>query len=243
MVTLLYHSKQIGYICKRIADTNPEKLRAVCDKTLPNAMMDYGTIVRWDSVHPLGAHKTINTAEAVTLSRNKHDSRFKLLDLCPTTWDDASYLEYPCLIRPKKHFAAHKFFVVKTKLEAKRAIKRCGRGWYASPLIDKKLEYRVFVLNGKAFKMVRRFHTDPNQVAWNIANGGTSVRIMKESWPANVATIAVEAGKLLGLDWYAADVIVDQAGKPYVLELNTAPGLARDLTITNLAKLFVKCGA
>lgn len=237
MITLLYHARAIGPICKRIARLSEGKIQAVCDRgTIPTL----DTVIRWDSRVEASATKTVNSAAAVKLSRNKSASRVKLGNIAPTTWFRLEALTFPCLIRPRRHYAAQKFFVCKNLIEAKTAVRRCGKDWYASPIIDKKLEYRIFVFQGKVIKAVRRFHNDPKQVAWNIANGGRSVRLLKESWPKESLVVAIEAGKRLNLGWYAADVIVDQNDKPFVLELNTAPGLDRDETIELCAKVFAK---
>ena len=258
MTTLLYRARQIGYICHHIANVSEGKIEAVCDKDLHYAavngvpvgdknfgqMLDKidGAVIRWDSRQDVEADKTYNTAEAVRLSRNKSVSRAMLLDLAPPTWFRLEDCQYPCLVRPRRHFAAHKFFPCSNRLAARKAIRRCGKGWYASPIIDKKLEYRVFVFNGKAIKVVRRFHNDPNEIAWNAANDGRSVRLLRESWPDDVVKSSIQAGKALGLDWFAADVIVDQADQPYVLELNSAPGIVREKTIRILAREFTKGG-
>ena len=237
-VTLLYHAKTIGYICERIARESKGKIEALCDRqVLPKKIK--GTVIRWDSRESVEADQTLNTAEAVLLSRNKRESRIRMGKLCPPTWTHFDDLEYPCLIRPRRHYAAHKFFVCHTGKEAKRSIAMCGlRRYYASPIIDKKLEYRVFGLQDHILKVVRRFHDDPKQVAWNIANGGRSVRLKHDSWPIEVVKRALLAGRALGLDWFAADVIVDNQDRPFVLELNTAPGLQREATIENLVEVF-----
>ena len=239
MVTLLYHGQAIGYICKRIAKISNNTIQAVCDKDQLPDKID-GTLIRWDSAKELTADVTINTASAVRLSRNKKRSRIKLEGLCAPTWFSLADLRYPCLVRPKHHYAAHKFFVCVNAIAAKRAIFRCGyRRWYASPVIDKKLEYRIFVFQGYVVKVVRRFHNDSSQLAWNIANGGRSVRLKHESWPIESVKKAILAGERLGLAWYAADVIVDMDGQSHILECNTAPGLQRDATINMLSNVFV----
>ena len=238
MTTLLYHARQIGYICQRIAAASNGIVEARCDR---DELPKLETVIRWDSRCDADADKTYNTAEAVRLSRHKSASRALLLpDLAPPTWFRLGDCQYPCLVRPRRHFAAHKFFPCRNRLEARTAIRRCGKGWYASPIIDKKLEYRVFVFNGKAIKVVRRFHNDPNEIAWNAANDGRSIRLLKDSWPDNVVKSSIQAGEVLGLDWFAADVIVDQDNKPYVLELNSAPGVVREKTIQMLARVFTK---
>lgn len=237
MVTLLYHARTIGYICKRIASESEGKIQVASDRLeLPERFE--GAVIRWDSRAPAEADKTFNTWEAVKLSRNKALSRLKMEGLCPPTWNTLDALSYPCIMRPRRHFAAKKFFICKDRTSARKAAKACRKGWYASPIVDKKLEYRVFVFNGYALKVVRRHHPQQEQVAWNIANGGVSTRLLRESWPIPAVQAAITAGDKLGLEWYAADVIVDKDEKPYVLELNTAPGLQRPQTLKTLVKVF-----
>lgn len=239
MVSILYHARTNGFVVSRLAKASDGKIAILRDRNiLPNKVN--GTLIRWDSKKELDADRVINTAQAVKLSRNKRDSRFAMKGLCPETWNRLEDLEYPCLIRPKRHYAARGFFVCHDRAEARLAIREIGRlRFYASPIINKKLEYRIFVFQGHIVKVVRRFHDNPNEVAWNIANGGKSVRLKRESWPIESCKVAILAGRAIGLDWFAADVIVDADGKPFVLELNTAPGLDREETFKNLAKLFV----
>lgn len=244
MTTLLYHARQIGPICKKIAAKAPDNLRAVCDKTTTQIPMFSSTVIRWDSTQDAWCNEDINKKGSVILSRNKRDSRLAMGDLTVPTWVNLGDLKFPCLMRPKRHYGAHGFYVVKDLNEARTARRKCGGSykWYASPIIDKKTEYRVFVFQDYCVKVVRRYHDDPSQIAWNIANGGKSARLKRSSWPLEVVKRAILAGRVLDLDWYAADVIVSQGGKVYVLELNTAPGLGRDETFKTLAKLFVWAG-
>lgn len=242
MTTLLYHGHTIGPICRRIAAASDGHVQALSDREHLPAKLD-GALVRWDSRAAMRADRDINPREAVLLSRNKKESRLALGALAPRTWIWYGDLNYPCLIRPKRHYAAHKFFVCQNALEARRAIRQCGRRrWYASPIINKEQEYRIFAFQDHAIKVVRRFHDNPQEVAWNIANGGRSVRVKHDSWPLPSVKATILAGRALGLGWYAADVIVDAQGKSFVLEANTAPGLDRDNTIKHFAELFSWAG-
>lgn len=239
MITILYHALANGRVVRRIAAASQGAIRLLCDKEALPHKVD-GTLVRWDSTARLPADRTINSADATKLSRDKKAARIALKGLCPTTWTRLNDVQTPCVVRPKKHFAANNFFVCRTRAEVAKAIKQCGyQRWYATALIDKAFEYRVFCFNGEVFKVVRRFHHDPNVVAWNIANDGKVKRILKKHWPEAVTVAAIDAGKRLGLDLYAADVIVDKQDKPYVLELNTAPGLDRDQTLELYAEMLM----
>lgn len=239
MVTIIHRSRSIGYVCARVAANLPNKIKTLNTRNGFPSLIP-GTVIRWDSLAPIvGSKHTINSAVSVALSRNKRASRLAMGELCPETWIRLSDLRFPCLIRPKRHYAAQKFFVCNTPTQAKVAAKRCGLGWYASPFIEKAKEYRVFVFQDHIIKVVRRYPGEPGQLAWNIAAGGRSTRIKRESWPIDVVKKTILAGRALKLDWFAADVIVSSCGQVYVLELNTSPGLDREATLKNFAELFV----
>lgn len=240
MVTILFKGTSVGYICKRIAATNPQKIKAVHESARTGSQIS-GLLLRWDSKAQQAAQKTLNSAAAVILSRDKRASRLAIDGLCPTTWTKSTETPtFPCLVRPRRHHAAVGFNVCNTIVQYRKAIKRYGLGrWYASPIIKKAKEFRVFVFQGRCIKVARRYCDDPNQIAWNIAVGGKTVRIKKESWPLMAIEKAIKATVRLGLDYAAVDVIVDAAGTVYVLEANTAPGLDREETIKKLGQYLV----
>ena len=242
MVTILYKGESVGYICKRIAATNPTKIRAVQEDARTGSQIN-GLLLRWDSKAPQAAQKTLNTAEAIRLCRNKRESRLKFAGLCPPTITSRTQLgslTYPALIRPHHHYAAKGFHVVSNELQASKVIKRLGVGkWYASPIIKKSKEFRVFVFQGRCVQVARRYCDDPNQIAWNIAVGGKTVKVRRENWPLTAIKFAIEATKRVGLDYAAVDVIIDQEGNPFTLEANSSPGLDREETIKKLGKLLV----
>ena len=140
MVTLLYHARTNGAICKKIAAVCDGKIQAICDKIQP-LNLD-GVLVRWDSKSPdFTANEEINSAEAVRFSRNKRESRLELAKagLAPATWVRSKDCEFPCVVRPKRHYGGRNFFLCNTLAEVKAAIARCGAGkWYASKYIEKE---------------------------------------------------------------------------------------------------------
>lgn len=241
MITLLYHARANGAICKRIAAESGGVIQAVCDKAiLPNKLE--GTLVRWDSRSGVHADKEVNSFDAVILSRDKRRSRMALLELSPKTWFLKRDCQFPCIVRPKRHYGGHNFFFCHNRQELEAATRQLGGPgrWYASEFIAKTDEFRVFVINGEAFKIVRRFRKDADpEKPWNAHNGGLSRRIKPEHWPANLANVAELAAERLGLDLCAVDVIAKDA-KQYVLEANTAPGLERQGTIKRFAKLLME---
>ena len=232
MITLLYHAKTVGPVCERLARVGG--FNAVMDLPLTHVG---GTILRWDSVVTiLGCDgRVLNSRDAVNLSRDKPASRKILGDLSPTTWYRLDDVKVPCVVRPKRHHGGYKFFVCNGITEVLRAVKRCRLGWYATELVDKAEEYRVFVLQGRVVCVSQRF---PGQhaIAWNLGMGGRLVNVDKGKWHKNTVIAAIEAAKRLSLDWAAIDVAIDREGKPLVFEANTAPGLRNKYTISRIAK-------
>lgn len=99
--------------------------------------------------------------------------------------------------------------------------------------IPKEQEYRVHVFQGEVIDLQRkavREGEEPNWEVRNLKNGFVFVRgEMKwadDQTEDKVMTAAVNAVDALGLDFGAVDVVVSsRRNAPFVLEVNTAPGL------------------
>lgn len=240
MVCLVYRAKTVGPVCNRLAKV-VDGLRFVRDsQPVPD-----GLIVRWGSVYPT-EQKALNTAEAVALAKDKIASRKKLGNLAPPTYFRREDVHLPCVIRPRKHFAGKKFFVCRTPDQIDRAIDKCGRLWYATHLVDKAHEYRVFVCQGHIVAVSERFPAADGQgaakIAWNLAMGGKLINVRYKTWPIPICKAAILAAERLGLDWCAIDLCVDTGGDVWVFEANTAPGLRNPYTMRQIARAFVYAG-
>lgn len=108
--------------------------------------------------------------------------------------------------------------------------------------IKKKAEYRVHVFNGRVI------HVQQKKKRREAEAINTEVRNLEGGWvyctdgvvaPVCVTDVGVRAVSLLGLDFGAVDVIYNQKqDKPYVLEVNTAPGLEGQ-TVVKYAEAIV----
>lgn len=235
MITLTYSSESVGPICRRVAAEGAD-IQVVPDTEL-NGRIE-GTLIRWGSRWRGHADQTINSSEAVNLARDKHQSRLRMGDLAPKTWFGQSQIRTPCVVRPRRHHAGNKFFTCHDDREVRRALVACGKGWYASELVTKKHEYRVFILQGRVLAVSERFPSEPGAVAWNLAVGGRLINCERKAWNMAAVRASIYAASKLGLDWAAVDVAVDEAGKAVVFEANTAPGLRNPYTITQIARAF-----
>lgn len=97
--------------------------------------------------------------------------------------------------------------------------------------MPKEQEYRVHVFRGNVFfaqRKARKLDVPDDQVNWQVRNlaGGFIYANQNVDIPEGVRSNSVAAIASLGLDFGAVDVLVTASGKPFVLEVNTACGLA-----------------
>jgi len=107
--------------------------------------------------------------------------------------------------------------------------------------IKKQEEYRVHVLHGEVIDVQRKArrhdHDNPN---WQVRNHQNGFIYSREGAnpPARVREVALEAMACTRLDFGAVDIIWNaKEERPYVLEINTAPGL-EGTTIERYANAF-----
>lgn len=241
MITLLYHGRSVGPVCRIVAEQQPDKIKIACDRD-QSGIADDDLVIRWDSTRPTKALEC-QLANTVKISRNKTESRRLLGELAPPTYFNANAIpaeSYPVIVRPKRHHAGYSFVICHDKDDAHRA---WSRGGYASPIIDKANEYRVYVYQGYVISVSKRICDDPAQIAWNVALGARMVKITRKSWPINVVKVALKAAAALDLNWGAIDLAISKSDQVVVFEANTAPGLvptARSLPL--IAKAFAWSG-
>jgi len=100
--------------------------------------------------------------------------------------------------------------------------------------IKKVAEYRGIVVGGKTvdFKKKKRkndYEGEYGEHVWNHSSGYIFAR-NNFTVPYGASNLCVDAVRALGLDFGAVDIIEDEAGVMYVLEVNTACGLEGQTT-------------
>ena len=127
----------------------------------------------------------------------------------PTTWISPrvslTTFNKPLVLRPTRHAQGRNLFVVNSLDELLNVVHQRPRafssGWYASELIDKIAEYRVYVVSGRVATVAQKTPDNPDAVAWNVAQGGRFDVVRWSQWPMKAVEVALEAFKHSGLDF------------------------------------------
>jgi len=118
-----------------------------------------------------------------------------------------------------------------------------SNGWYARRLVNKVKEYRVYVLKGRVAAVAEKVPNDPSAIAWNTARGGSVFYNRRwGNWPLAGCAVAVKAMALTELDYGGVDIMEDDEGNFWVIEINSAPSLplSEDGTTTYRHKSVAK---
>ena len=203
---------------------------------------DADIVIRWGTTNGSYSCKTINTKNAIETSSDKKHFRelIQKEGLCPRTWQtiiDFSTDIYgnsftpqkpvqSVLIRPAVHARSESMFLCTSLYEANKAIQSINGPYYISEFIQKKREFRVMVVQGKVVWVIEKHPKSADEVSWGCVEQGKFDYVGWSEWPIEVVRNAVKSVNLSGLDFGAADVIVDSEGRAYTLEVNTAPWLS-----------------
>ena len=185
--------------------------------------------------------KVVNTAGCIHIVNDKLAFR-RLLDvggLCPKTWFSAldPNLTFPCIVRPQFHAQGRQLYVCENGAELQNITDMLG-DFYISELINKVAEYRVFCIQGKVACVAQKTPGNPDDIAWNVAQGGRFDNVRWGEWNVDLCSHALQSFNLSGLDFGGVDVMVDDMGRQYTLEINSAPSLTSPYRQQCFARCF-----
>jgi len=202
-------------------------------------------VVRWGCTSTVPARKVLNTAKAIHLVSDKTKFRrmLEINELCPPTYFNREdipegALERSVVVRPRLHAQGRHLYVANNKEQLDNAIRRCGVGWYAADLINKVAEYRVCCSQGRVVWVAKKNPANPDDVAWNVAQGGNFENVRWDAWPLKAVKVALQGFELSGLDFGGVDIMVDADGYATILEINSAPSITSPYRQSCMAKLF-----
>jgi len=193
-----------------------------------------GLIINWGaSAIPREYEKVINSPDAVARASNKL-SAMEILGLfdvaVPFTQDIEEAKEWidegaTVVCRTLLNSHSGKGIVLAS---SKEELVKCQ---LYTRYIKKNFEYRLHVHLGEVFfiqQKQRKLDVPDDKVNWQIRNHQNGFIYANKNIVLDdqIKKYAKHAVLRLGLDFGAVDIIVTKAGLPYVLEVNTAPGLS-----------------
>ena len=209
-------------------------------------------IFRWGCVNQLPGWTNevavVNTAASIGWCTDKRQGRLDMQAAgvpVPKTW--GSLEEWfdvipagtvaPVVIRPERHAQGRHLLLSSNKRELYSFAGYHG-SVYLSEYIEKVAEYRVLVCQNRAVWVAKKTPGNPEDVAWNVAQGGRFDNVRWGEWPLAVIRAALAAAKVSKTDFCGVDVMVDAEDKPYVLEVNSAPSQTSPYRQQCVAKAF-----
>ncbi len=192
-------------------------------RDMPSERYDY--LIRWGSrrrVDYIPREFTLNKRRALVKSTNKLESLETMkrasvpVPKFSLRWQD---LKFPLLERNTSHMEGRDI-----KLALQPSDITGGADFYTQ-YVPKAAEYRVHVFKGEILKISqkKRRDTEPDYdpVCWNYGTGWRFCHPDTQPLGLQQSIPAVTAHEL---DFGAVDVMIDPDGRPYILEVNSAPG-------------------
>lgn len=146
-----------------------------------------------------------------------------LLPLRTSTTDQAEWIQQGMqwVIRPRHHSRGRNLRTMTTPELPQHLLPN----HYARPLVKKKAEYRVYVMNGLITMIAQKTPGNPEDIAWNVAQGGRFDNVRWDNWPTNICELACRIYPETGLTFTGIDIMVDHEDQAWFIEANSAPTL------------------
>lgn len=136
---------------------------------------------------------------------------------------------YPWIARKLHHVAGRDIRVCLQPEDAELAL-RLGSNYFTR-FVPRRTEYRVWIYRRRHLGTYEKVLAHPERqktFGCNHANGWAFQLVQEAAVPRASVELAAAAVDSLGLDFGAADILIDRNLVPRVLEVNTAPGVEGD---------------
>ena len=265
MTAIILRRRKLGRTsCREIAAASTTNISVVRNwrqldlrrvRQAPKYLFRWGCTSTWDGPRryedgDYGSYvmETVNSSESIHWCSNKKQGRLDMQAAgvpVPETWsvydffNEAGDRYEKFVLRPASHAQGRNLvagdYDTISQATADYDIYNDG---YVSRLIRKVAEYRVFVCQNRAVWVAKKTPGNPDDVAWNVAQGGRFDNVRWGQWNMDVVDAALQAARVSGTDFCGVDVMVDADGMPYVLEVNSAPSQTSPYRQQCVAKAF-----
>jgi len=205
------------------------------DYPRPNLLVRYG-----NSTTMAKGTIIINSQESVKIAADKPTCRTWLLRNlvpCPSiwvmSWNHRTGEPEPSapfdngqkyIARPRYHSRGKDFNIVRSEDEAREFIRH---GYYLQEIVKKETEYRLFMFNGKIMEASQKVQARANadMMIRNHRRGWNFMYVPVMKLNSKLKEACRMAAGAIDINFCAIDCCLDEAGNPWILEINSAPGL------------------
>jgi len=160
----------------------------------------------------------------------------------PTIFTAAEYSLFgdrypsPYIARPRYHFGGRDFRVISSEEDAISLLKK---GYYLQQLIQKSDEYRMLMFRGLIMEASIKVQSRPDadMLIRNHRRGWRFNRVPVAEMPRVMKDACKDCCRHIDIDFCAIDCCFDQSGVPYILEINSAPGLIERKVVALATKI------
>ena len=191
-------------------------------------------MIRWGSIirTPRRADTVINKRESIELTLDKlgslrlfRDHNVPVPRAIRLTEGSAEAMQYPALARKRNH---HQALDVVLCMQVEDAVRAMNNGSeYLVEYVPTRAEYRIHVFREEVIKSSQKTLRDPaTTIPWVRNHDHGYIFTRPRIRPSRrILNAAIDAVASADLDFGAVDVLLADDGFPYVLEVNTGPGL------------------
>lgn len=152
-------------------------------------------------------------------------------------------LQYPVFIKPNKGGSSVATFLVRSEDEVEKAVRE-GLKYDNEIMIEEYIngeEITSFVLNGKVFPTVKIKSKNSEFFDYDSKYGENGaeeeVVLLEEKLQEKINNISKKVWDILGCNSYSRIDMIVREGVPYLLEVNTLPGMTKQSLIPKSAKV------
>jgi len=173
----------------------------------PMVIMNLKTYLRFPRLNKLWQHYYLAKYDLPFV----HSRNYASLDLL-----DPKKFKFPLIVKNRYGSGGQKVFKADSPLELRNLLAEDPVSVLIQPFLTTGCDYRVIVIGGKAIGAMKK--TAPKgEFLTNVVRGGTATKV---ELTRELKTLAEKTARIFKADYAGVDIMYDQKGKPYILEIN-----------------------
>lgn len=215
--------------------TNPDAIRNVTNQDF---LVRWGNSSSQEIDQLFGPRRVMNLSAAIRRNTNKllcFDIFRQAGIQCPKVYRTKHEITtFPVLGRDINHRSGLDIVIIDGSNRGRNDMSKVPNKDFYVEFLKSSQEFRVHVFDGQVVRVTRKVFRGVNKDGQVVINQGKIKNDIYGWGHANVnienvsqvyKNICINAVKAIGLDFGAVDLLIDLAGRPFALEINTCPSL------------------